>query len=58
MSDELVDLQKALAQCEGVIERGMKSFIEVGTALLKIRDERLYRENYGTFEEYCRKRWK
>jgi hypothetical protein len=25
--------------------------------LLKIRDERLYCDEYATFEEYCRKRW-
>jgi|SRR5215510_1234226 len=58
MSNELTDIQNALAQCEGVIDRGMQSFVAVGKALLKIRDERLYREQYGTFEEYCRKRWK
>lgn len=28
-----------------------------GNALLAIRDKRLYREQYGTFEEYCRGRW-
>jgi hypothetical protein len=35
----------------------MQSFVEVGTALLEIRDERLYRDEYATFEEYCRQRW-
>lgn len=25
--------------------------------LIKIRDSRLYRQDYGTFEEYCRGRW-
>jgi hypothetical protein len=29
----------------------------VGTALLQIRDERLYRATHATFEEYCRQRW-
>jgi hypothetical protein len=24
---------------------------------MHIRDERLYREHHGTFEEYCQKRW-
>lgn len=28
-----------------------------GTTLLEIRDRRLYREHYGTFEEYCQDRW-
>ncbi len=48
----------ALAACEAIIERGLKSFVEVGTALLRIRDEKLYRAEYRTFEEYCQKRWK
>jgi hypothetical protein len=46
-----------LAELEGVIERGLQTFIEVGRALLEIRDSRLYRENYSTFEAYCRERW-
>lgn len=58
MTEDLTPNSEALAQCEQVIERGMKSFIEVGTALLKIRDDRLYRDAYPTFEEYCIKRWK
>lgn len=47
----------ALAQCEATIERGMRAFVEVGQALLRIRDERLYRETHETFEVYCRERW-
>lgn len=42
---------------EGVIERGLATFVEVGEALLEIRDSRLYRETHGTFEDYCRERW-
>lgn len=37
--------------------KGLQTFVEVGTALLKIRDSRLYRESYTTFEEYCQGRW-
>lgn len=47
----------ALAACEEVIERGLDSFIEVGNALLQIRDERLYRKDYDDFETYCQERW-
>jgi hypothetical protein len=47
----------ALEQHEAVIERGINTFIEVGEALLHIRDERLYRATHTTFEEYCRERW-
>lgn len=46
-----------LAECEAIIERGLTTFVEVGSALLRIRDERLYRESHGTFEGYCRERW-
>jgi len=45
------------AQLEATIERGMQTFVEVGLALMEIRDGRLYRAEYGTFEEYCRERW-
>jgi hypothetical protein len=47
----------ALAEHEAVIERGIKTFYEVGTALADIRNRKLYRANYGTFEEYAEKRW-
>ena len=46
-----------LAQCEGIIERGLRTFIEVGTALMAIRNSRLYRERYGTFDAYVTARW-
>jgi hypothetical protein len=47
------DLEKA----EGRIARGLKSFLAVGMALKEIRDNRLYREDFKTFEEYCARRW-
>jgi hypothetical protein len=46
-----------LSACEETIESGLKTFTDVGNALLVIRDERLYRADYGTFEDYCRSRW-
>lgn len=46
-----------LIQCEAVIEKGLRTFVDVGNALLIIRDRRLYRAEYGTFEDYCRERW-
>lgn len=58
MEKDLVESEKQeLQSCEAVIERGLATFYEVGTALLKIRDERLYRSANATFEEYCRARW-
>lgn len=46
-----------LGALETVIDRGMKTFVEVGNALAEIRDNRLYRATHRTFEEYCRERW-
>jgi len=46
-----------LAECEGKIERGMQTFLEVGNALTTIRDSRLYRAEFATFEDYCVDRW-
>jgi hypothetical protein len=56
---ELLTAQEgeALAELEQVIERGLTTFVDVGNALLTIRDERLYRADYATFEDYCRERW-
>lgn len=49
--------QEDLTRHEQTIERGLKTFVEVGTALLAIRDARLYRAEHATFEDYCRERW-
>lgn len=46
-----------LAMCEEVIERGLATFVDVGMALLEVRDSRLYRLAYPTFEAYCEARW-
>lgn len=46
-----------LEQCEQVIARGLATFVEVGQALARIRDARLYRETHDTFEDYCQERW-
>lgn len=42
---------------EATIERGLKTFVEVGQALQAIRDGKLYREQYDRFEDYCKERW-
>ena len=49
--------QREFARAEKTIARGLKSFLEVGLALKRIRDQRLYRAHYRTFEEYVAKRW-
>lgn len=49
--------QQALDQYEQVIAGGLQTFIAVGEALAQIRESRLYRATYATFEDYCRDRW-
>jgi hypothetical protein len=44
-------------QLEAVITSGIKTFVEVGTALLTIAEKRLYRETHGSFEPYCQEKW-
>ncbi len=57
MVDLSVEEIDQLAQYEATITKGLATFIEVGAALASIRDERLYRRDYATFDDYCRARW-
>jgi hypothetical protein len=52
-----LDESKRLIELEKVIEAGQQTFIEVGTALAEIRDARLYKADYKTFENYCVSKW-
>lgn len=54
--DDLTTTER-LTELETVIERGLQTFVEVGNALMEIRDGRLYRAEHDTFEDYCRDRW-
>jgi hypothetical protein len=47
-----------LNAAEGLIAKHLATFFEVGAALLGIREQRLYREEFSSFEEYCRIRWR
>jgi len=52
-----LDERSRLYQLEETIRQGLNTFVDVGSALLEIRDKRLYRQEYSTFEEYCREQW-
>lgn len=55
---ELTPIETAkLENLEIVITNGLQSFLDVGRALLQIRDERLYRLTHTTFEAYSHERW-
>jgi hypothetical protein len=49
--------RRALASHERVIESAVRSFVDLGRALLAIRTERLYAAEFSTFSEYCDARW-
>lgn len=48
-----------LESLEGVIQKNIRAFYEVGRALMEIRDKELYKDVLGfdTFEAYCKARW-
>lgn len=59
--DEPIGLTAAeadlLADCEVTISRGLDTFREVGDALMQVRDNRLYRAEFATFDLYAEQRW-
>jgi hypothetical protein len=42
---------------EATVAEGISSFVVVGEALKEIRDSKLYRESYKTFEKYVDEKW-
>lgn len=46
-----------LARLEQIIQKGRKAFEETALALLEIRDKKLYRVQFRTFDLYARHRW-
>jgi hypothetical protein len=46
-----------LGELERIIEQKIEGFIAVGQALVEIRESRLYKQHYSSFDEYCRERW-
>jgi hypothetical protein len=57
MNDLTVIERRDLQRLETQIENGLKTFLQVGLALKEIRDLKLYREDFGTFEKYVASRW-
>ncbi len=49
--------QRRFEECEQIITEGLHTFMEVGQALAEIRNRRLYREDFKTFEAYAQQRW-
>lgn len=57
MTLAVVESLDSLESNEQIIARGLRSFVEVGQALARIREGRLYKGGFDTFEEYCQERW-
>lgn len=55
VNDRLV--KSELAKHEAVIERGLRTTIEVGLSMKAIRDNRLYAAEYDSFDSYIKNRW-
>jgi hypothetical protein len=49
--------QRYLEILEARIKNGLKTFWQVGEALVEIKRRKLYRQYCNTFEEYCDKQW-
>ena len=47
----------SLQEQEAIIERGYGTFVDVGQALMRIRDEHLYVSEFEHFKDYCKARW-
>ena len=56
---EILNIEESheLERCEVVIKQGLQTFIEVGQALMTIKEKRLYRISFKTFEDYCLEKW-
>ncbi len=52
-----IEERELLSTAESAIERFRIAYWEAGAALNKIFLEKLYRENYVTFDAYCHRRW-
>jgi hypothetical protein len=54
-SSEVENNRQRLDKLETIIRQSLQTFIDVGRALLEVRDRKLYElRNYATFETYCR----
>ena len=56
--DTLSDLEEADYQtCQAIVAMGSNSFVDVGLAFAQIRDRRLYRVEFPSFEACCQAKW-
>jgi hypothetical protein len=49
-----VEEEIQLDHCDGILDQNERNDFERDKALREIRDKRLYRPDYASFEDYCR----
>jgi hypothetical protein len=49
--------KKKLALYKGIIDTGLTGFLQVGAAIMAIRDERLFLETHDTFDGWCQENY-
>ena len=54
---ELLPSSLPLQELEEIIQRALNGFVKAGAALRTIKDNKLYKDIYSTYDEYCQKRW-
>lgn len=57
MTKSIPTKNRTLKELKSVVDKNLNSTIECGMALREIRDRKLYLEECGTFEEFCRDNW-
>lgn len=55
--EEQIQLLTLEYEIEQSLKKGWTAFVEIGEALIKIREQELYRAHGGHFEDYCAGRW-
>ena len=53
MTTDLSKRQRRLAELTDTIQRGLATFVEVGRALLEVRQDRLWSDGWESFDAWC-----
>jgi phage N-6-adenine-methyltransferase len=54
---EAISRSTDLHQLEQIVAKGKRTFLEVGTALWRIKSAQLYKLTHGSWESWCEDRW-
>ena len=57
ISESLITNEPSLQNLEKKIEAGLEYFRIAGESLRIIKEQKLYKSEYSTYEEYCQQRW-